>query len=246
MPAVTPIWTRKTAQAPPVTEEAIVEAALRLLDEEGFGAITMRAVAERLGVTPPTIYWHIDSKDGLLDRLLDRLCADVAPSPLKQKWDDRLRQIAQAMREVFAAHRDAVHLAIGRFPLGPNGLRVTELVLAALAEAGLAHDEVAYATYVFFNYVVAFCHLETITPIAAFAESRADALKSIEQYLVTLPPQQFPQINRYAKSLTAQGLDRRFAFGLNQLLLGLEATARKERNGKTPTRERAGRRQKAK
>lgn len=219
-----PIWTRRARAAPPITEAAIVEAALGLLDEDGVEAVTMRAVAERLGVTTPTIYWHVASKDGLLDRLLDRLCGEVAPPSAKRRWDDRLRDVAKAMRATFAAHRDAARLAIGRFPLGPKGLGVTESVLQALAEAGLGEEEAAFATYVFFNFVVAFSHLETIAPIAG-PRDRADALLEVRRYLLGLPRERFPQVSRHAEALTARGLDRRFAFGLEQMLTGLAVAA---------------------
>jgi AcrR family transcriptional regulator len=219
-----PIWSRRIPrETPAVTEEAIVEAALGLLDAKGIEAITMRAVAERLGVTTPTLYWHVGSKDGLLDRLLDRLCGEVVPVARNREWDDRLRDVAHGMRAVFAAHRDSARWAIGRFPLGPKGLAVLETVLAALAEAGLGQDEVAFAAYAFFNYVVAFCHQETIAPIADSGSDRMEALSRIRRYLKALPPAQFPQIGRYAEALTSRGLDRRFAFGLDQLLRGLKA-----------------------
>jgi AcrR family transcriptional regulator len=219
-----PIWSRRTiASRPPVTEEAIIQAALGLLDDGGLDAVTMRGVAERMGVSAPTVYWHVENKDGLLDRLYDRLCSEV-PQPPPGHWQDRLRSLANDIRSVFAAHRDAARMAIGRFPLGPNGLRVTETALTALADAGLGDEDAAYAAYLFFSYVTSFSHQETILPAPAPTGDRADALSQVEQYLSSLPPDDFPHLTRCAAALSRPGLDRRFAFGLDHLLRGLTPT----------------------
>jgi len=224
-----PIWPRRILRhLPPVSDEAIVEAALGLLDREGVDAVTMRGVAECMGVTTPTIYWHVENKDGLLERLYDRLCSEVA-RPSSGPWQDRLRLLANGIRAVFVGHRDAAKLAVGRFPLGPHGLQITEWVLEALAEAGLDPEEMAHGAYLFFSYVTSFSHQETILPTPVSTNDRRDALKKIEQYLLTLSEKQFPHVTRSAKALSQPGLDRRFAFGLDQFLLGLTESSKRQR-----------------
>lgn len=220
-----PIWSRRTPRnRPEVSEESVIEKSLQLLDEEGVDAITMRGIAQRLGVTTPTVYWHVNSKDGLLDRLYDHLCSEV-PSPPSGSWQDRLRSLACSIRAVFARHRDAARIAVGRFPLGPHGLRVTEAALEALTEAGLREEDVAYATYLFFSYVTTFSYQETILPASVPTRNRGDALNQIEKYLLALSPEQFPHLRRCASALTRSGLDIRFVFGLDQLILGISATS---------------------
>jgi len=217
-----PIWTRRTPAArPPVSEEAVVDAALAILDEHGADAITMRAVAERMHVSAPTVYWHAGSKDGLLDRLYDRLCGEVALPPPDQPWDERLRILAHSTRAVLTAHRDAARIAIGRFPLGPHGLRLTESALAALTDAGLGDEDAAHAAYLFFGYVGGFCYQETVPPAPSAAEDRTEALRLVGEYLSALPAADFPHLTRCAAALARPGLDRRFTFGLDRLLRGL-------------------------
>jgi TetR/AcrR family transcriptional regulator, tetracycline repressor protein len=231
-----PIWPHRIPRhLPPVSDEAIVEAALGLLDREGIDAVTMRAVAESMGITAPTVYWHVENKEGLLERLYDRLCSEVA-LPSSGPWQDRLRLLANSIRAVFAAHRDAAKLAVGRFPLGPHGLQVTELALAALAEAGLAPEDMAHGAFLFFGYVTSFAYQETILPTPVATNSRSDALKRIEQYLLALPEQQFPQVSRSARALSQPGLDRRFAFGLDQVLLGLAVNSKRQRRERKPAK----------
>ena len=220
-----PIWPRRTpANRPPVTEEAVIDAALGLLDDRGVGAVTMRAVAARMGVTAPTIYWHVENKEGLFDRLYDRLCSEV-PDPSPGDWQTRLRVLANDIRSVFKAHRDAARIAIGRFPLGPNGLRVTESALAALAEGSLVDGDASDAAFLFFSYVTSFSYQETILPARTATGDRDDALSRVEQYLSSLRPEDYPYLTRSASALSRPGLDRRFAFGLNNLLRGLAPTS---------------------
>lgn len=203
----------------------MVDAALAVLDDDGVDAITMRAVADRMHVSAPTIYWHVESKDGLLDRIYDRLCGEVPQPPPGAAWDERLRSLAHGIRSVLGAHRDAARLAVGRFPLGPHGLRVTETALAALADAGLDDEQAAHAAHLFFSYVGGFCHQETVPPALSAGTDRADALRRVGEYLSSLPANEYPHLTRCATALARPGLDRRFSFGLDRLLRGLAPSA---------------------
>ena len=221
-PLPPPIWAHRIpAEREPVNETSIVDAALELLDARGVDGLTMRAIAERIGVTTPTVYWHVHNKEGLLDRLYDRLCAEVRDPPADEPWDERLRHLAHAIRSVLGTHRDAARIAIGRFPLGPHGLRATETALAALADAGLDDEEAAHAAYLLFGYVTSFCYQETIAPAPSATGDRADALRHVGNYLQSLPAGRYPHLVRSAAALTQPGLDQRFAFGLDRLLRGL-------------------------
>jgi len=217
-----PIWThRSTQKRPAITETAVVDAALAILDEHGVDGLTMRAVADRIGVTTPTVYWHVHNKEGLLDRLYDRLCADVPDPPAGQPWDQRLRTLAHSIRAVLSAHRDAARLAIGHFALGPHGLRATETALAALTQAGLGTEQAAHAAYLFFGYITSFCYQETLAPALTATGDREESLRQIGDYLLSLPAGQYPNLTRCAAALTRPGLDQRFTFGLDHFLRGL-------------------------
>src|SRR5581483_5676452 len=78
----------------PITQEAIVAAALELLDAEGLDGLTMRRVAERLGTGAASLYWHVGSKDGLLDLLLDAVIGEQeVPDPDPERWQEQLKQV---------------------------------------------------------------------------------------------------------------------------------------------------------
>src|ERR671937_1244869 len=138
-----PPWQRTPTRTPrrrgePLTREAIVAAALEILDAEGLDALSMRRVAEELGTGAASLYWHVGSKDGLLDLLLEEIVGEQqVPDPEPGRWQEQLKEVARAMRATILRHRDVVRISIGRVPMGPNALRWSERVLAILRAGGV-------------------------------------------------------------------------------------------------------------
>src|SRR5215469_13076146 len=131
-PLPAPPWQRVPQRAAgrrrdPITREAIVQTAIRVLDREGLDALSMRRIAEELNTGAASLYWHVGSKDGLLDLIFDQVIGEVEVSePEPQRWEEQLREVARAVRAAILRHRDIVRLSIGRTPMGPNALRVSE------------------------------------------------------------------------------------------------------------------------
>jgi AcrR family transcriptional regulator len=91
--------------------DAIVVAAVDLLDERGLDGFTIRALSMRLGVSAPTIYWHVGSKDALLQAVVERVVADsVAPPRSTMGWEKRLRRLFDLMRQSLLAHPGVIAL----------------------------------------------------------------------------------------------------------------------------------------
>jgi AcrR family transcriptional regulator len=85
--------------------DAIVTAALQLVDDRGVDAFTIRALSERLGVRAPTIYWHVGSKAELLEAVVDRVMVETAPSVhYEGEWDARVRHLFAVVRARVVAH----------------------------------------------------------------------------------------------------------------------------------------------
>ena len=132
-----PPWQRVPERArgrrrDPLTREAIVAAALKVLDAEGLDGFSMRRVAEVLDTGAASLYWHVGSKDGLLDLVMDEVIGEQVggfPDPDPERWQEQLREVAREMRETILRHRDIVRISIGRIPMGPNALRFNERVL---------------------------------------------------------------------------------------------------------------------
>ena len=122
----------------PISREAIVAAAIALLDRDGYDALSMRALADELGTGAASLYWHVGSKDGLLDLVMDELIGEVAvPEADPARWREQVKEVARAQRAVSLRHPYIVRVSIGRIPLGPNALRLNEQVLAIMRAGGL-------------------------------------------------------------------------------------------------------------
>ncbi len=125
----------------PITQKVIVETALRILDSDGLEALSMRRIAEELDTGAASLYWHVGSKDGLLDLLFDHVIGEQQiPDPDPAHWQEQLKQVARLQRATILRHRDLVAVSLGRIPMGPNALRFSERVLAILRAGGVPDD----------------------------------------------------------------------------------------------------------
>src|SRR4051812_4188693 len=130
-----PPWQRvpersKGKRRDPLTQEAIVEAAIKVLDAEGLAGFSMRRVADALDTGAASLYWHVGSKDGLFDLIFEEVIGEhEIPDPHPERWQEQIKEAARAMRQTILRHRDVVQLSIGRIPLGPNAIRVSERTL---------------------------------------------------------------------------------------------------------------------
>ena len=117
---------------PGLTVDTVVDAATRLADVAGLGAVTMRRLAEDLGVAPMTLYTYVPGKDELLDLMLDAAyLAMPRPDRSALGWRDRVRGVAEDNRALFAAHPWAATVGTGRPPLGPGQIAKYEHELRA-------------------------------------------------------------------------------------------------------------------
>jgi AcrR family transcriptional regulator len=122
-----------------LTVDAVVDAGIALADAEGLTAVTMRAVAERVGVSTMSVYTYVPGKAELLDLMVDRLYLHMPrPAWRIRTWRRRLERVAETNRSLFADHpwlTDVVVLS--RPPLGPGVMAKYEHELASLDGAGL-------------------------------------------------------------------------------------------------------------
>src|SRR4029450_909077 len=108
----------------PLTQDAIVHAALRVLDRDGANGLSMRRVAEALGTGPASLDWHVASKEALINLLIDRVIGEVSvPEPDPGNWQEQLREWLLEVRRVFDRHPGLAGLTPGRGPGGPNRAR---------------------------------------------------------------------------------------------------------------------------
>ncbi|MFB7666081.1 TetR/AcrR family transcriptional regulator [Kitasatospora sp. NPDC056138] len=212
-------------QQPGLTREALAQAALRVLEREGIGGLSMRKVAAELGVKAASLYWHVRNKEQLLDLLTDALMADAEPPPREGDWREQLREYCLRHRRLLLDKRDAAKVVAGRLALGPHLLHLMEEQLDRLREAGFSNADAALITYLLGAYVQGFV-LQEQAPISAAETagvSRSEVATTVGDQLRQLPEASFPNLVALAGDLTEPSMEDRFRFGLERLLDGLAA-----------------------
>jgi TetR/AcrR family tetracycline transcriptional repressor len=142
-----------------ITREKVVDAALELLDDKGIEGVTVRALAERLDVRAPALYWHLRNKRELLDEMSTtvlRRIADVLPAP-GASWSEDLAAYARVLRAEYLRHRDGARTFSGARVSDPAVVvRVKEPLYQRWTKAGLTLAEADDALDVVVAFVVGF------------------------------------------------------------------------------------------
>jgi AcrR family transcriptional regulator len=202
----------------PLSRDAIVDAALAVLEAEGADALTIRRLADELGTGPATLYWHIRSKEELGELVYDRVMGEIElPEPDPDRWQEQLKDLARQAYRVMLRHNDLVRFSIGRVPVGPNMLRVMEWSLELFRRVGVPDQPAAYFGDIFGRYLDASV-LEVTT------RDDGPDVEQVGQYFGSLPSDEFPNITRLTRSMFAGSDDDRFEFGLDLLVRGLAAS----------------------
>ena len=215
-----------TATRAPVTREAIVAAALELLTEGGLEGVSFRRIAGKLGVSAPTLYWHVDSKRQLMDLMAEALVQRTGsgsrgPRP-GQPWWEWLRTDARQMFAALISTRDAPRVVAGNRPT-PESFAGIERALAVLVEAGMTPGQAQLALFAIGAYV-----------IGSATEWQAEAERAEEQ---PLPPADDERLNALRADILADQPvlvaaiqerlrsphDASFEFGLDLIVEGLRA-----------------------
>ncbi len=217
-----------------VTVAQVVDAALDLADEQGLAAVTMRAVAERVGVSAMSVYTYVPGKPELLDLMVDARYARMTRPRwrARQSWRARLTAVAKANRDLLAAHPWLTEVAaLSRPPLGPGVMAKYEHELAAFDGTGLADVDVDAALTYLLGFVQAHARAahDAARVTTDTAMSDADWWAANQPVLArALDPGAYPRAARIgAAAGEAQGsawaADRAWDFGLARTLDGLAA-----------------------
>lgn len=234
-----PPWRRRRRTVParrPLSQELIVEAALHVLDAEGFDALSMRRLAGELGTGPASLYAYVSNKDELLELLVDRVAGEiVVPEPDPRRWREQIKEVARESRRVWTEHSGIARAAMASVPVGPNSLRLSEGLLAILRAGGVPDQAAAWmldalGLYLNADAFEASLHAERGR---RSAEAAAAYYAQIHDYYAGLPPERFPNITSMVGALMAGSDDERFEFTIDLMVRGLESHLEGERAGTT-------------
>ena len=225
LPAREPASRRKPRRRA-LTRDAIVEAALAIIDTEGIDALTMRTVAHRLGTGAGSLYAHVHSKEELLEHVIERVIGEVrfGGTPDPERWMEQLKEMAREMRAVFKRHRDLARASFARIPLGENALRGSEWMIGVMRAGGVPDPVIGLACDLVPLYVMAVAYEESLFDSEnTTIEEIMGFVSELREYFASLPGDRFPNVVSLAAALTAGADDTRFEFGLEVLLRGLAA-----------------------
>lgn len=138
----------------------ILDAALAIADERGLDAVTMRAVAERIGVTPMAIYGYFRNKNELLDGLVGRLLTSLPQGLPGESWDQRLGAFAWATRRLAREHPGVFPLLFARPSVTPDAVAVVDVIYQALIDAGVPDADVPRIERLITTFVLGFATSE--------------------------------------------------------------------------------------
>ncbi|MFC7487611.1 TetR/AcrR family transcriptional regulator [Knoellia sp. CPCC 206453] len=216
-----------------VTVDQVVDAALSLADDQGLGSVTMRAVAEAVGVSAMSVYTYVPGKAELLDLMVDTLYRRMhRPAWRRSLWRTRLTKVAEANRELLTAHPWLTEVAaLSRPPLGPGVMGKYEHELAAFDNTGLSD----VATDAALTYLLGFVQSHARSAHDA-QRATTDTAKSDDQWWAAnqpvleqaFDPETYPRSVRIGSAAgEAQGgawsADSAWEFGLARTLDGLAA-----------------------
>jgi AcrR family transcriptional regulator len=211
---------------PRLTREAITDAALALVDDQGLDALSMRNVGERLGVQASALYGHVSGKQELIQLLLDRVALEIElPEPDPEHWQEQVKEFARAARRALGAHRDLAGASLANIPTGPNMLALTDRLLALLSASGLSRQAVAYTADLLPQFITASVYEESL--FWQRLEREPDYFERVGAYFRAAPADRFPALAGLVDELMSEdGPDARFEFGLDVIVKGLSALAR--------------------
>jgi AcrR family transcriptional regulator len=212
----------------PLTQEAIVDAAIEVLDSEGLDGLSMRRIAEKLDTGAASLYWHVGSKDGLLDLIMDRVIGEQEiPDPEPGRWEEQLKEVMRTARASILRHRDIVRISIGRIPMGPNALSYMERLLAILRAGGVPEQLAVVGSTLMFSVVNGFTMDETGEGGDPPADQPPDdeASVMVRDYMASLPTDRFPNLAAVADHFASADQDERFELLIDLFVDGLAKRA---------------------
>jgi AcrR family transcriptional regulator len=214
---------------PTLSVPVIVAAAIEVLDEAGFAGLSMRRVADRLGTGAASLYAHVSGREELLELVFDALVGQVKlEEPDPARWREQVHRLLRDLRDILASHTDAALAGLGRVPTAPQTLAAAECLVGVLLAGGLSKRVVALGFDQLVLHVSASAYEAGLYRKADPAELDR-YFAGVHTFYATLPADRYPALTAIADDMTGPDSNERFAFGLDLILDGLEATSAAEK-----------------
>jgi AcrR family transcriptional regulator len=207
----------------PLSRERVLETAVTLADRHGLEWLSMRKLADELGVAAMSLYYYVPNKVELIDGMIDIVFSEIEPPSLEHDWKTAMRRRANSTRQALNRHRWAVGQMEGRTTHGPANLRLHDAVLGCLRAAGFSIEMTVHAYSVQDAYIYGFALQETDMASETPDDFAAEAQRQMREYEAVLTD--YPHLVEVVGGYVAEsGYDyaTEFLFGLDLILDGLD------------------------
>jgi AcrR family transcriptional regulator len=212
---------------PALSREAIVDAALAIVREEGIDALTMRRLAQSLDTGPASLYVYVANRDELWDLVFDEAIGSIETEPTDPaRWREQVHALAGRMVNMMVVEYPGMaRMAMARIPVGDNALRVNESMLSLLKAGGVGDQAAAYAADLLSMYVTATAYEQSLyAQLYSDPEHEQREVLRIAERFAAISPERFPTIAALRHQLTTGDGEERFSLGLDVIINGLLET----------------------
>jgi AcrR family transcriptional regulator len=216
-----------TAPRLALSRQRALIAAVALADAEGLGSLTMRKLAQQLGVEAMSLYHHVANKEDILDGMVDMLFEEIELPADDVDWKTAMVQRAASVRAVLTRHPWAISIMESRTAPGLPTLRHHNAVLGVCRAAGFSVVMAAHAFSLIDSYIYGFVMQEVNLPF----DDSDDLAEKVGEILPGLSPDEFPHLVELTIEHVLQpgySYGEEFTYGLNLILDGLQTAARFE------------------
>ena len=204
------------------TIDDIASAALRIVDESGLEALSMRTLAAALGTGPMTMYNYVADKEGLEELVVAAVVADVEVPAPTDDWQHDVHAVATAMWRAVRAHPAAIPLVLTRRMASATGFAIVEALVGTLGRAGLSDGDWLSAFHAVLGLVTGAAQSELAGPLTGGAAEAAAAIGAVAGT-------KFPHLAALSKVAIQTSVETDFDGGLRMLLDGIAVRAAPKR-----------------
>jgi AcrR family transcriptional regulator len=203
-----------------LTRERVVRAALKVMDDEGLGAVSMRRVGRELQVEAMSLYNHVRDKEDLLDGITEEVMSEFRIPQDTSDWREAGREAIREWRRLLKAHPQVIQLFAERNkPMASvSSLRPMEFALACLRGIGLSAEEAGEAFHAVGGYIFGFVLMETREMFGGPSSAMTP-----DELQAAIPSDELPNVAECFPAAGGIDADHQFEFGLDLLLRGLQA-----------------------
>ena len=195
-----------------LSRERVLARAMRIADKEGIDALSMRKIAQALGVEAMSLYNHVKNKDDMLGGMVELVAAEIAMPTTGGDWREQMRNRATSAHTVLMQHPWAAMLLMSRVNVGPVMLRYVDATLGCLLDAGFSYSLADHAWNCLDSYTYGYT-LQSLNFPFAPEEYKGAA----EEFMPQLPMELYPHLAGLSQEVIEGRHD-----GLHNLLFGLE------------------------